>query len=404
MSVFEIFRDNKKKEYSETDAVEHYRRMSIRCSVLKWLSLIVLVVFVVVSVSMNGDALSFDSIRYIVRYMVDEPVTLVSSGDKVSYDYNSHNNVYLIGDDFAIIGSDGISIYDFSGKILFTDDFSYSNPCAVSYDKELIVYDVGGNEIRFYNSYTMLNRLTFESPVYSIRMSEEGNYVVNTASEGYCSGFRVYDINKELIFRHNFGELTLQAVDISPDGKFISTASFSSLSNIVTSSLSIYDIKKDTPVSQITFDGEYPVDIEYASRESIVLFTNKSIKIYDSNLNLIYTEYYGSRSPDKFKISDGKIIFSYTESLLNEKTTVCLIDFSGNKINFISPSSVSDFVLDDNLLHILCNNEINTYSLESQEYIGTHNLSKPFSKIVKKDKNSFLLSRSDEMQIFIYEK
>ena len=104
-----MFRENKQSNISENDVSEKYKKMSSYFGILKWISLIILVVYILVSVSLHGEDLSFDSIRYIVRYIKDDPLTLVSDGDFFEFDYESSNKVYIVGNDFAVIGKQSIT-------------------------------------------------------------------------------------------------------------------------------------------------------------------------------------------------------------------------------------------------------------------------------------------------------
>ncbi len=404
MSYFDIFRDSKKKEYTENDISEKYTKFSTRCAVLKWLSLTVLVVYVIMSVSMHGDELSLDSIRYIVRYMKDSPVSLVSNGDSINFDYDVLNKAYVIGDDFAVVGKNNITVYDFSGKILFTDNFIYENPMAVSNGNELIVYNIGGKEIRFYNSFSLTERLTFDSPIYNVSVSKEGNYLFQTASEGYRTGFQVYDKNKSLIFKNNFGELTLQTSSISFDGKNIATASFSTTENKISSLLYLYDITKNKPIHEFKIIGEYPVSVQFVDEDSIVLFTDKSVRFFNIDLENTFSYLYGDRMPLSFKVTEGNVVLTYNNSLLSENTEIEIFRNNGAEKNIFSVNTtVIDLYCGKDFLHILQSDCVKTYSLDENNLISEHPISNSYFGIVKINDEKYLLSRSDKIEIFINE-
>lgn len=403
MSSFEIFRDHKNKEYTENDISEHYKKMSIRCAALKWISLTILIAFVIISVSKRGDDLSLDNVRYIIRYFNDKPASLVNTGDGVNYDYGAENQAYIIGDDFAIVGKDGITIYDYSGDILFKDSYSYDRPMATTYGTELFVYNVGGKEVRIYNSYTLLQRLTFESPVFKISVSDNGNYLIQTASGGYRSGVQVYDNDKELIFRHNFGELALQTSDISKSGHYIACASFSSLSDNISTSISVFNTSQVEPVGEITITGEYALSIEFIGNDNIALFTNKGIKIYNINLENIFSSSYEGRSPQKFKISDEYIMISFGLSLLEQSGEIDVISHDGEQIHTLNiPYSAMDFELVNGKAYILSGNTIDIYSLGDKKLESTYETEEYYNRLLKIEQNKFMISSSDRAEIFIY--
>ncbi len=402
MSTFEIFRDNKKRDFSENDISEHYMKLSVRCAVLKWLSLTILAVFVIFSVKNHGDELSFDSIRYIVKYMKDEPSSLVSNGDSISYDYDSQNKVYLIGDDFAVVGSQGIKIFEFSGKVLFSDNFNYKSPAVVPFGNQLIVYDIGGKEIRFYNSFSETYRLTLESSVYNVSVSNSDCFLVQTSTEGYRSGFQIYTKNFKPFFKANYGEFTLQSSSLSPDGKYAVSACFSTTGNVV-SHLKIYGTDVDTVLAECDISGEYPIRTEFVDNENFLLVTDKCIRKYNVSLENSFSSYYLNNSPRQYKISDGKIIVTYGTSLLNESTRIEIIDLNGEKSVFDLPCTSRDVVIDGEYIHLLCNGEIKTYSLNDFKLIHVSPISKSFSHIVSVERGKYLISSSDSVELFVFD-
>lgn len=402
MSAFEIFRDKKKKEKAESDASEKYRILSTRFAVLKWISLTALVIYVIVSVSLHGDELSFDSIRYIVRSMKDDPSSLVSNGDVIAFDYDSKNKAYTIGDDFAIVGIDGVTIYDYSGKILFSDNYSYDSPAAATNGFELMVYNIGGKEVRFYNSYSLVHRMTLDAPIYNISVSESGNYLFQTSSEGYRSGFRVYDKNKDLIFKNNYGELTLQSSDVSPNGNFAVSVAFSTADNQITSSVFMYDISKPKSIYDVQIKGEYPISVDFVGEDSIALFTDKSVKFFNSKLELKNSYFYGDRAPLKFDVSDNRVVIIYSSSLLNEKNEIEIISNNGEQVTNITVDSfVNDVCFADNTFYVLKNGTVELYDIDSKNVISSYQFSDTYSEMLKVSQGKFLLSRADKVEMFI---
>ncbi len=398
-----MFRENKQNSVSEDDVSEKYKKMSSRFAVLKWISLIILVTYVLISVSINGDKLSFDSIRYIAKYMKDDPLSLVSDGDTFVFDYESANNAYIIGTDFAIIGKEMVTIYDFSGEILFSDKCPYNNPIAVAHDNELIVYEIGGKELRFYNSYSLTERMSFESPIFDVSVAENGNFLVMTASDGYRSGFRIYNKQKSLIFRCNFGEHSLQSTAISEDGNNSVAVSAVIKDNKVSTVLNIYSIPNKEPVHTETIDGEYPVS-SYFIGESVVLLTDKKIRFFNNNFESVSSISYDDEEPLQYRICDDKIVITYGVSILSQDTKIKIFNSEGKNLReLIVGCSVSDIDIVGDFVHVLCGESIETYSLEDGSLIKKTELDKIYNSSQKITEDKFLLMRPDGVRLFIFQ-
>ena len=400
MATFEIFRE-KKKSNTEENISDRYSKLALRCSILKWISLITLVAFVLVSVWLHGDDLSFESIRYIVRYVKDDPITLIGDGDSFCFDYDSSNKVYLLGNDFAIVGKNNISIYDFSGKQLFSENISMSSPVAQTYGNELIVYEIGGKEVRIYGSYSLQERITFETPVYGVSVADNGYFLVLTSSNGYKSGYRVYKDKKNLYVIKNLADITLQSAEISKDGNNIVTASVKTVDNYIFSVLQLYDNVNKSALFTDEIQGEYPLSV-HCLGNYYVLFTDKAYRTYDSSFNLVATHLYGNKKPLKYDISEKNIIVTYEVSSFSQDTIVEVAAPESEKtMTFIVKDTVSDFEMDENRIYCLCNNTIETYSITDGIRMETYNFKNSYQSILKMDNSKFLLLRPDELRIFI---
>ncbi len=397
-----MFRENKQSNISENDVSEKYKKMSSYFGILKWISLIIIVIYILVSVSLHGEELSFDSIRYIVRYMKDDPLTLVSDGDVYEFDYESSNKAYILGNDFAVIGKQSIAIYDFSGKVLFSDNCPYDNPVAISYGNELIVYEIGKTELRFYNSYSLVERMNFESPVYDVTIAENGNFLVMTASDGYRSGFRIYNNHKKLLLRCNFGEFSLQTTSISNDGNSAVAVSALITDNNVSSVLNIYEIPAKEPTHTETIEGEYPISAHYLN-DNIVLLTDKNIRFYNSNYEIESTISFENKEPLEYRVFKDRIAITYRVSVLSQDTKIEIIDSKGERIRDITlDSSVFDVNIVGDFVHVLRRESIETYSLSDGSIIKKTALDKTYNSINKITEDKFLLMCPNEARIFIF--
>jgi len=159
----------------------------------KLIALSVLVAFILSGLVLFENDITMENLRYLVKYLDFSAGGAFTDGTVIHYNADSENRFYVFRGDLAIINGSGVSLYDRRGTIVMSDSFSMSSPVAVCSDKYLAVYDLGGNVLRLYNSFSLLLEKSFDYPVQSVSLNSDGAFCVVTAARSYHSAVYVYD-------------------------------------------------------------------------------------------------------------------------------------------------------------------------------------------------------------------
>ena len=206
MSAFSIFTDRKKqKKNTETPTVEqYYEKKARRVSHLRYICLLLTVLFVVYGFAAHGDVLTAENFRYMLKFL-DLTEVDVSETAEVRYDYGESNRGALFKGDLAVLNTDGLTVYSREagtvGNKMFSESFRMEDPRLVATTQNIFAYDLGGNEVRMFNSYSQLARLSMDYPIYGFSAVDSGHFAVITAEKNYRTAIYVYDAYARQIYK-----------------------------------------------------------------------------------------------------------------------------------------------------------------------------------------------------------
>ena len=174
----------------------YYAKIADRYRIFGFLVILLLVVMCGVLLVKYGEYITYDNFVYLMRDFES-----VNSSDKeyttVTYPAQDSVRFEPFRDGFALVGNSKVTVYDRSGVELCSESESLSYPAAVSSEKYLLVYDVGGKSYSIYNSVARVMRVTTDAPIVSASVGDDGSYMVTMESndardvtEVYNSAFR----------------------------------------------------------------------------------------------------------------------------------------------------------------------------------------------------------------------
>ena len=223
-------------------------------------------------------------------------------------------------------------------------------------------YDLGGKEVRIFNSYSQLAKMQFDYPVYSLSTAKSGEFAVLSSAKGYRSAVFVYDKDFRIKYTHHFGSEYADFVSIAPDGQELLVAShFSKNGNLVTR-VSKFDLNSDsnTPVFSIEYNGEIPLGIDYTD-EGYSLITTDAWRGFNIENEMISETSFAEKELLSGSVFGNRVLINYgmdglsggTESViyridgsveLDRKFDTALTDaiICGNKLFTLSPGVLTE--------------------------------------------------------------
>lgn len=371
MSAFSVFTDRKKKKKNiETPTVQqYYQKRAVRISHLRYACLLLTVLFVVYGFMIHGDVLTAENFRYMLKFLdLTEQVAEEGTGE-VHFDYAEDNIGGFFKGDIVVLNRDGLSVYSWETGVettrLFAEPFRMEDPKLVTTPQSIFAYDLGGNEIRMFNSYSQIARLSMDYPIYGFDASESGNFAVITSEKNYRTAVYVYDSYARQIYKRLLSDTYIDQVALTPDGSHFAALGHESKGGYLQSVLQVYSVKDEEPLFSQTFVGELPLMAGYLDNNTYAVLTGSYLRLYQNDRQ----EPVAALSMDGKKLmgcrfSGSHVLMTFGDSSLAGGTIVSAIDKNGTeRLSLHFDGAIEDLHLQQDTLYALLMGELTTAPL-----------------------------------------
>ncbi len=375
MSAFSVFTDRKKRKKNiETPTVQqYYQKRAVRISHLRYACLLFTVLFVVYGFSVHGDVLTAENFRYMLKFL-DLTETLSEEGTgEVYFDYAEDNIGGFFKGDVVVLGNDGLAVYSWETGVettrLFAESFRMEDPKLVTTSQNIFAYDLGGNEIRMFNSYSQIARLAMDYPIYGFCASESGNFAVITSEKNYRTAVYVYDSYARQIYKRLLSDTYIDQVALSPDGSTFVALGHASEDGYLQSVLQVYSVKNEDPIFAQTFVGELPLMTGFLDNDSYAVLTGSCLRLYQNGkqepANTLLME---GKKLMGCRFSGGHVLMTFGDSSLAGGTIVSAYDKQGvERMSLHFDGAIEDLHFRDDTLYALMMGELTVAPLSDTE-------------------------------------
>ena len=356
---------NIQNKHAGADAysINHYFiDISRRYRMAKFLTVFLLIVFVLGMIAANRDDITVESFQYLMRYLdIDSNIYSYSSdGIKISYSTDKEINFDEFRGDFVIADSTAVNIYSMSGMNILNESSFISNPVIQSSGRHLLVYDLGGNSYALYNSFSKLYVETLPYPITGAANSDDGLYALVTKTQEYRSAVYIYNRKHELISRILKDKLVMD-VSIKPDGSSILIVSAFNHNGDFQTEIMTCDPYSDSTAVSITHEDLMPLRAHYYEDGFTVLCDNKLLFYTDGGI--LKNQYgYNGDIPAYSLITDDYAFIAFSENVVGDAHRLLIFDSNGTQTDekFIEGQIVKLLCVENNLFVLTATNIIKT--------------------------------------------
>ena len=326
MSAFSVFSDRKKrKKNMQTLSVEqYYENRARRLSHVRYACLLLTVLFVVYGFAVHGEELTPENFRYMLKFVNLTEEDDVTEANTVRFDYASGNIGGIFRGDVAVLNGDGLSLYGWDAEKLFSVSFRMESPRLAVTPQSIFAYDLGGSEVRIFNSYSQYARLTMSYPIYGFAACDSGAFAVITSEKNYRTAVCVYDSNARQVYKRLLSDTYVDQIALSPDGsEFLALGHYAQGGDLITL-LQRYSLSDEEPVFTASYTGELPLRVAYLSNERFAVLTGSALRCYDAgsaeNESPVGTLSLNDSSLQGCNFSEGHVLLTFSDSGLSGGT------------------------------------------------------------------------------------
>lgn len=300
---------------------------------LRYIVLVILVLFTVFSITVYKNDITFDNFRYLMKYVeLASPGSSAGDGN-ISFSANSDSQFALIDGKLAIVSKKELVSYDMTGKKLLSESLSFKNPVAVENGEYLLIYDFGGNSISVFNSFSLVCEKKLDTPIDYVYLSEDGAFAVITNEKNYSGGVMAYDSNFKHIFTFMHPASRVTDVCFSGNTGLLACATTDVSGGDFLSEILVFDTKSEAEEvkSTTTVTGELPLGM-FCADDNFALMTNKGIHFFDDSCNSTAFIDFGYDTPCAIYRFDDNFAVCLKSALAATDTKLLVLDHSGNKL------------------------------------------------------------------------
>ncbi|MBR5011209.1 MAG: hypothetical protein IKY12_01485, partial [Clostridia bacterium] len=180
---------------------EYYISVSRYYKLAKFITLLILVLFVLLMVSVFRDDITSENFRYMLKNLDMQTDSVVESYSTVEFESPSETEVSLFGSNLAVCTKNKLTLFNLSGRKVLSEDVNLTNPIINTDGRYIMAYEMGQNSISLFNSFAKVYEETLDFPISDVASSNNGYFLVVTKTREYTSCVVLYDSEFDVINR-----------------------------------------------------------------------------------------------------------------------------------------------------------------------------------------------------------
>ena len=369
MGAFSWFKDkNTKKNKQEIPTVEsHYIKLARKASFLRYAVLLFIVLFGVYSFSFHSNEITVDNFDYMMKFLNVGEDEDENKGSLIAFDGSTGNRGLIYKGDLAVLNENGLTVTGWNSEVILRDSFSFDHPKIIENGKNIFCYDLGGKELRIFNSYSRLSKLNYDYPIHYVDASQNGEFCVVSSAKSYRSAVFVYDAEFRIRYSRYFSDKYVNFAAISPSGQeFLVAAQYSKNGNLVTYIAKFSLTSENARFSQ-EFIGEIPLGIYYTDN-GYCLLTTDNLRSFNTSNEIVSEISFADRKLLSGKVIGSRALINYgLEGLSGGTETVVYRNDGGVEYKKTFNTALSDATVCNNLLYTLSSGVLTACNIETGE-------------------------------------
>ena len=262
----------------------YYETVSARLGILQVILYMALLAFVVLSFLGNTNLITYRNLYLFIKDLNHsiERVDVISS-DTLSYPSEEEESFALYRGGLAVAGSKTLTVFSPSGKQTLSAAISYNTPVAVGTGKYLLVYDLGGKEYTLYNSFTEIHRATTTHPITFATVSEDGSYLIVSASDQSNAIAEVYTSNFQIVNRFSSKSGYYTAAAFDEKGKRVALLSSTAGVTAFSTQLTLCEVGSNTAIFSEVISDTVALDCRFTESGTVLVLCTDRLLVRRPN-------------------------------------------------------------------------------------------------------------------------
>ena len=349
----------------------YYQKSAFSLKIIRYVTVLIFIVFLISCTLIYRNDITVENIQFLAKYISLNDGSSHYYNDEFQINTTKSSDIFMLRDNVAIVDKTGVALYELSGSKLFNYSFSYSSPAAVSDSHKILIYDIEGNELSIFNSFSKVFTQKYPYSVRSADINDNG-FAVITGEKGYRSALIVYNDNFKEYFHWSSEENYLSSLSLAPNGRNVAVTTAKAENGSYKCGVRIFDASQKEPIYKTDEFDELPLYISYSENgKNLYVITDSSIKFYDNRLQSIDSFKFNQSKIEKYYTFGDTILITELNNLSGNSTKVIIFSSHGQKLDELNVNdSVVDVAASNNKIYVLGHDCVFMYSLnEKKEYV-----------------------------------
>lgn len=352
------------------DYKEYFRTAERRLKLFRYLVLVFLVIFIVFSITFCKEEITFDNLRYLMKYIEISPPSISADEGSFSYFASAGADFALSGDKLTVINDNSIKSFDMGGRKILDEDIRYKNPVSVSRGKYVLIYDLDGYSLSVYNSFSKVCEKTLPTQIEYVYLSEDGGFAVITKEKSYAGGVVCYNNKFAKVF--SFMTRTSDITDVCFDGQrgLLACATTDVRDGDYYSEVFTFDISDDENIrSKTEIYGEFPLSM-FCAGKNFVLMTDTALHCIDYNGNKVKDTGFSYDTPASLYLFDDCFAVACKSALAVADVVVNVYNYDAEQLVSVHLiEELSSIDISDGKMYILKASGVDIYEYNKTDSV-----------------------------------
>jgi len=250
----------------------------------KHASIITLALFLLFSFTFLRGDITLENLRYLLKFISFTNTETSISAAKINYASGDSTRLDILGSDLCTLTNSVYALYDSRGNQIMTQDVGYKSPVLKVSSKFSLCYDLGGNTVKIFNTFTMLHEISTEFAITDAVIADSGMFAVATGSRDHHTAVTFYDSDftpTVKVLRRN----RLTALELRPDGSELAVMTFGAKNGGYTTTVEV--ILPGETSAKHTAELDVLGYQLYMSDEGYVVVSDESLIFLDTSLDKV---------------------------------------------------------------------------------------------------------------------
>jgi len=324
------------EEEEKTPVNEYYLRVSSRYRFSKYLFLLLAVLYLGVMLSLYGDSITYDNLRYLLKDLDTASDDISDGFADVTYEEQQGMAFALFRGELAVAGTSRLSLYLSGGSQGPEFNLNYDAPVLLSSDKYLLCYDLGDRQYSLYTTLANVRSAKTEHDITGGAMGKDGSFALITRSSTAKYQVTFWDSSFQESATY-YKDRYVFDVAVSDDGEYLVILSADVSESVFNTEVMLCRKGESSPVATVMLEGVMPLRSDFFADGSFAVLTDSGVYFFDaSGVETAFHPFTGLSLAD---FSGSYAVLVSSINVVGSENVLAVFDSRGEKLLEVSVSS-----------------------------------------------------------------